>query len=253
LTELVIVDGMSGRRELFDAGRGERVHTPPVAEDMVHVRTMRPQSVMVTAVLVKMVEHLWSQSWPMERSELDCREEKMCAKRVEAGRQGILIKPVCELEMVAQSGRVTVMLSVEMETASRLLETLKKMPVAPVLMTVVVFVGREGVDCVGVTIPLVMVILLAVGTFLTGPLYHEPREVREDPVRGLGTELAVVPPIMLVAVVATWWPSPGQRHAALAHAVIDSRAGIWTKSVGRSVSRSPDNKPEQRDEREYLE
>jgi hypothetical protein len=49
----------------------------------------------------------------------------MCAKRAEAGRPVILSKPVCELEMVAPSGRVMVMLSVAMETASRLLETLK--------------------------------------------------------------------------------------------------------------------------------
>jgi hypothetical protein len=76
-------------------------------------------------------------------------------------------------------------------------------------MTVTVFVVGEGIDCVGVTILLVMVILLAVGTGLTSPLYQEPREVREDPVRGLGTKLVMVPPIVLVAVAATWWPSPG--------------------------------------------
>jgi hypothetical protein len=133
----------------------------------------------------------------------------MCARRVDAGGQGILSKPVCELEMVAPLGRVMAMLFVAMETASRLLDTLKNWPVAMVLMTMVVFVGGEGVDCVGVMKRLVIVILLAVGTGLTGPLYQELREVREDPVRGLGTEFVVVPPIMLVAVAATWWPSPG--------------------------------------------
>jgi hypothetical protein len=37
-------------------------------------------------------------------------------------------------------------------------------------------------------------------------------------------------------------------ESLLAHAVIDSPGGIWMKSV-----RAPDNKPEQRDERKYLE
>jgi hypothetical protein len=50
---------------------------------------------------------------------------EMCTKRSEVGRPGILSKPVCELDMVAPSGRVTVVLSVAIETASRLLETLK--------------------------------------------------------------------------------------------------------------------------------
>jgi hypothetical protein len=52
--------------------------------------------------------------------------------------------------------------------------------------------------------------------------------------------------------------SSGQRSVSrpekgifLAHTVIDSRGDIWTKSV--SASRAHDNKPEQRDEREYLE
>jgi hypothetical protein len=76
-------------------------------------------------------------------------------------------------------------------------------------MTVVVFVGGEGVDCVGVMIRLLIVILLAVGTCLTGPLYQELWEVREDPVRGLGKKLVVVPPIVLVAVAVIWWTSPG--------------------------------------------
>jgi hypothetical protein len=47
----------------------------------------------------------------------------MCARRAEAGRPGILSKYVCELEMVTPSVRVTVMLFVAMETASRLLDT----------------------------------------------------------------------------------------------------------------------------------
>jgi hypothetical protein len=68
---------------------------------------------------------------------------------------------------------------------------------------------RDGVDCVGVTILLVMFILLAVDTDLTGPLDQEPREVRDDPVPELCTKLVVVPPIMFVAVATTWWPSPG--------------------------------------------
>jgi hypothetical protein len=44
-----------------------------------------------------------------------------------------------------------------------------------------------------------------------------------------------------------------QNHFVQVHAVIVSRGGIWTKSVGRLASRAPDNKPEQRDKREYLE
>jgi hypothetical protein len=139
-----MVDGMSGGSTWFDNGRGSRVHNPPVAEDLVPVKTTRPRSVMVTVMLVKMAEHPWSQSWPMERNDLECREGNMCDKRAEAGMLGILSKPVCELDMVAPSGRVMAMLSVAMETASRLFKTLKKWPVALVSMTVVVFVGGMG-------------------------------------------------------------------------------------------------------------
>jgi hypothetical protein len=203
LTEPVMVDGMSGGRGSFDAGRGERVHNPPVAEDLVPVIATRPQSLMVTALLVNIVEQPWSHIWLMERSELDCREENMCAKRAEVGRPGICSKPVCVLEMVAPSGRVTAMLSAVMATASRVLDVLKKWPVAPVSITVVGFVGGEGFDCMGVTLLLVTVKLLAVGNGVTGPLDQGRREVREDPLRGLGTKLVVFPPIMLVAVSAT--------------------------------------------------
>jgi hypothetical protein len=117
--------GIFGGSGWFDAGRGSKVHNPPVAEDMVPVRTTRPRSVMGTVLLVKIVEQPWSHSWPMERSELDCREGKMCAKRVEAERLGILSKLVCVLEMVVPSGRVTAMLYVVMATASRVLEVWK--------------------------------------------------------------------------------------------------------------------------------
>jgi hypothetical protein len=144
LTEPVMVDGISGGSGWFDAGRGSRVHNPPVAEDLVPVRTKRPRSMMVAAVLVKIVEQPWSHSWPMERSELDCREGKMCAKRAEAGRPGILSKPLCVLEMVAPSRRVTAMLSVATTTASRVLDVLKKWPVVSVSITVVGLVGGEG-------------------------------------------------------------------------------------------------------------
>jgi hypothetical protein len=41
LTNPVMVDGMFGGSGWFDVGRGERVHNPPVAEDMVPVRTTR--------------------------------------------------------------------------------------------------------------------------------------------------------------------------------------------------------------------
>jgi hypothetical protein len=92
----------------------------------VPVRTTRSQSVMVTALLVNIVKQPWSHSWPMERSELDCREGNMCAKRAEAGRPGIWSKPVCVLEMVAPSGRVTAMLSAVMAMVSRVLYVLKK-------------------------------------------------------------------------------------------------------------------------------
>jgi hypothetical protein len=125
LTEPVMVDGISGGSGWSHAGRGSRVHNPPVAEDLVPARTTRPQIVMVTAVLMKVAEHPWSHSWPMERSELDCREGNMCAKRAEAGRPGILSKPVCVFAMVSPSGRVMAMLSVEMVLASRVLEILK--------------------------------------------------------------------------------------------------------------------------------
>jgi hypothetical protein len=51
----------------------ERVHNPPVAEDMVPVRTTRSRSVMITALVLNNAEQTWSHSWPMDRSELDCR------------------------------------------------------------------------------------------------------------------------------------------------------------------------------------
>jgi hypothetical protein len=158
---------------------------------------------MVIALLVNIAEHPWSHSWPTERSELDCREGNRCAKRAEAGRPGIWSKSVCVLEMVAPSGRVTAMLSAVTAIAPRVLDVLKKWPVAPVSITVVGFVGGEGVDCVGVTLLLATVKLLAVGTGVTGPLNQERREVREDPLQGLGGKLVVLPPIMLVAVAAT--------------------------------------------------
>jgi hypothetical protein len=203
LTDPVMVDDISGGSGWCDSGRGERVHTPHVAEDLASMRTKRPQSVMVTAVLVKILEQPWSHSWPMERSELDCREGKMCAKRAELGRPSILSNPVCVLEMVTPSRRMTEIMSVTMVRASRVLEVLKKWPVAPVSITVVEFVGREGVDCMGVMLPLVMVKLSAVGMGVTGPLDQERQEVREGPVCGFGMELVVFTPIMLVAVAAT--------------------------------------------------
>jgi hypothetical protein len=173
LTDPVMVDGMSGGSGWLDVGRGSRVHNPPVAEDLVPVRTTRSRSVMISALLVNIVEQLWSHSWPMERSELDFREGNMCVKRAEAERPGIWIKPVCVPEMVAPSGRVTVMLSAVTEIASRVLDVLKKWHVAPLSIIVVGFVGGNGVDCVGVTLLLATVKLLAVGTGMTGPLNQE--------------------------------------------------------------------------------
>jgi hypothetical protein len=182
---------MSGGSGWFDVGRGSRVHNPPVAEDLVPVRKTSSRSVMVTALLVNIVEQPWSHNWPMERSELDCREGNMCAKRTDAGKPGIWSKPLCVLEMAAPSRRVT-------EMASRVLDVLKKWPVAPVSIIVVGFVGGEGVDCLGVTLLLAAVKLLAVGTGVTGPLNQERREVQDDPLRGLGTKLMVSPP-------SCWW------------------------------------------------
>jgi hypothetical protein len=69
------------------------------------------------------------------------------------------------------------MLSTVMAMVSRVLDVLKKWPLAPVFITVVGFVGGEGVDCVGVTLLLVTVKLLSVGTGVTGPLDQERREV----------------------------------------------------------------------------
>jgi hypothetical protein len=82
LTEPVMVDGMRGGYGWFDDGTGSRVHNPHVAEDLVPARTTRSRSMMVTTLLVNIMEQSWSHSWPMERSELDCR-------RAEAGRPGI--------------------------------------------------------------------------------------------------------------------------------------------------------------------
>jgi hypothetical protein len=110
LPEPVMEDGVSCGNGFLDAESGSRVHNPPVDDDMVPVRTMMPRSVMVTVVLIKMVEHLWSQSWPMERSELERRDEKMSVRRAEVGRPGILNRPVCVLDMVAPSGRAMAML-----------------------------------------------------------------------------------------------------------------------------------------------
>jgi hypothetical protein len=125
LTDPVMVGGMSGGSGWFDVGVGSMVQNPPVAEDLVPVRTTRSRRVMVTALLVNIAEQPWSHSWPMERSELDCREGNMCAKRAKAGRPGIWSKPVCVLEMVAPSGRVTEMLSAVTAMASRVLDVLK--------------------------------------------------------------------------------------------------------------------------------
>jgi hypothetical protein len=96
----------------------------------------------------------------------------MCAKRAEAGGLGIWSKPVCVLEMVAPSGRVTAMLSAVTAMESRVLDVLKKWTVAPVSIIVVGFVGGEGVDCVGVKL-LLATAKLAVGNGLTGPLNQE--------------------------------------------------------------------------------
>jgi hypothetical protein len=82
-------------------------------------------------------------------------------------------KTVCVLDIVAPSGRVTAMLSAVTAMASRVLDVLKKWPVAPVSIIVVGFVDGEGVDCVGVTLLLGTVKLLAVGTGVTGPLNQE--------------------------------------------------------------------------------
>jgi hypothetical protein len=172
-TDPVMVDGMFGGSGWFDVGIGSRVHNPPVAEDLVPVKTTRSRSVMVTALLVNIVEQAWSHSWPMERSELDCREGNICAKRAEAGRLGIWSKPVCVLEIMAPSGRVKAMLSAVTAMTSRVLDVLKKWPMAPVSIIVVGFVGGEGVDCVGVTLLLGTIKLLAVGTGVTGPLNQE--------------------------------------------------------------------------------
>jgi hypothetical protein len=51
-----MVAGMLCGGGWFDACRGSRVHNPPGAEDLVPVRTMIPGSMMVMAVLVKMME-----------------------------------------------------------------------------------------------------------------------------------------------------------------------------------------------------
>jgi hypothetical protein len=126
LTDPVMVDGMFGGSGWFDVGRGSRVHNPPVAEDLVPVRTTRSRSVMITDLLVNIAEQPWSHSWPMERIELDFSEGNMCAKRAEAEMLGIWSKPVCVLEMVAPSGRVAAMLSAVTAMASRVLDVLKK-------------------------------------------------------------------------------------------------------------------------------
>jgi hypothetical protein len=49
--------------------------------------------------------------------------------------------------------------------------------VTPVSIAVVGFVGGEGFDCMGVTLLLVTVKLLAVGTGMTVPLDQERQEV----------------------------------------------------------------------------
>jgi hypothetical protein len=86
--------------------------------------------------------------------------------RRQGGRLGIWSKPVCVLEMMAPSERVTAILSPVTAMESRVLDVLKKWPVAPVLIMVVGFVGGEGVDCVGVTLPLVTAKLLIYFSFI---------------------------------------------------------------------------------------
>jgi amino acid permease len=81
-------------------------------------------------------------------------------------------------------------------TPSRLFDTLKKRPVAPESMTVVVLRGGEGVDCVDVRVLLVIFILLAVFKCLAGPLDQDRCE------QGLGTTLVAVLPIMLLTATS---------------------------------------------------
>jgi hypothetical protein len=93
----------------------------------------------------------------MERREWDCKEGKTWARQADGGRPGTWRVPVWELRMRAPSGRLTAMPFVVGLSSRRLLEILKKCPVAPES----IIIGGEGVDILEELNWLIVVMLFA--------------------------------------------------------------------------------------------
>jgi hypothetical protein len=122
--------------------RVSSVQRPFVALDLVPVSITRSSRVMVTLEWVKTVLQPLSHSWPIEKREWDCKDGKTWARQADSGRPGTGIVPVCELRMRAPSGKLTAMPFVVGLIPRRLLEILKKCPVAPES----IISGGEGED-----------------------------------------------------------------------------------------------------------
>jgi hypothetical protein len=93
----------------------------------------------------------------MERSECDYKDGKTWARQADKGRPGTGRVPVWVLLMRAPSGRLTAMPLFVGLSPRRLLEILKKCPVAPES----IIIGGEGVDILELLNWLIVVMLLA--------------------------------------------------------------------------------------------
>jgi hypothetical protein len=93
----------------------------------------------------------------MDRREWDCKDGKTWARQADGGRPGTGRVPVWELRMRAPFGRLTAMPFVVGLMPRRLLEILKKCPVAPES----IIIGGEGEDILEDLIGLVIFTLFA--------------------------------------------------------------------------------------------
>jgi hypothetical protein len=122
--------------------RGSSVQRPFVALDLVPVSITRSSRVMVTLEWVKTALQPWSHSWPIDKREWESKDGKTWARQADNGRPGTGRVPVCELRMRAPSGKLTAMPFVVGLSPRRMLEILKKCPVAPES----IIIGGEGED-----------------------------------------------------------------------------------------------------------
>jgi hypothetical protein len=122
--------------------RGSSVQRPFVALDLVPVSITMSSRVMVTLECVKTALQPWSHSWPMDKREWESKDGKTWARQADNGRPGTGRVPVCELRMRAPSGKLTAMPFRVGLSPRRMLEILKKCPVAPES----IIIGGEGED-----------------------------------------------------------------------------------------------------------